>query len=122
VLAHARPVVGVPRHPAVELDQAATRHEPAEQAEVRPVAAARGVRLVMKVRVLDLGQDRVLDGGGTERVEGFLPDLLADMVEAGAHGAPGRWTERALSDAGARGCAGSCRRRGRMNPGAPPAV
>jgi hypothetical protein len=60
--------------------------EPPQEAEPRALGFARGVRLVPEVGVLGVGRDLVVGDGEPRGAEGFLADLLAELVEAVAHG------------------------------------
>jgi hypothetical protein len=69
----------------VDFDEAENSREPPQQAEACALGFPCGVRLVTEVGVLGVGRDLVVGDGMSGQTEGFLSDLLAELVESVAH-------------------------------------
>jgi hypothetical protein len=63
-----------------------------QKAETLTLSFARRIGLVSEIGVLGLWRDLVVSDGGTGRTQGFLPDLLRQMIEAFSHEHPERAT------------------------------
>jgi hypothetical protein len=87
-------VVGGGR-PCVDLDETGDVRYLPKQAHSHSFGLVRGVGLVAEVGVLGLRRYFVLGDGAPTGAEGFLADLLAELVEMVAHGTVKR-TRRAV--------------------------
>ena len=86
VLAEARSDLGATRRVAVDLEEAKNRREAPQKAEAGALGMARGIGIVADVGVLGVAGDLVLDDGVTGGVQGFLGNLLGELVEQVMHG------------------------------------
>src|SRR5262245_12953567 len=73
------------RRLAVDFDDARAGGEPSQKTKTIALALASRIWLITEVGVLGLRVDRILRDSGAEGAEGFLTDLLGEVVEAIAH-------------------------------------
>src|SRR6185503_18251462 len=86
VLGQAGPEFCTVRRVSVDLDEAEDRRDAPEEAQAGSLRVPLWVWVVQEVGVLGVPRDLVLDDGDAGGVEGFLAELLGELIEGVVHG------------------------------------